>query len=97
MALNSYFNRVILRRRRHYQRNIWHQRRRIMNRIYWSVTVNNADILSRIAQLPPQLSNDSFINQLFNGINMSKYECSSLDIIIYFTTIFNHYMLIFVD
>lgn len=94
MALNSYFNRVILRRhRRRYQRNIinrqMRQRRRIMNRIYRSVTVNNADILSRIAQLPPQLSNDSFTNQLFNGINMSKYECSSLYILyIYFTTIY---------
>ena len=61
------FNRVILRRRhqRSINRRIRRQRRRIMNRIY--APINNANTLRRIAQLPLQITNDPFANQIFNG------------------------------
>ena len=59
-------NHVILRRRqRNINRRILRQRRRTMNTRH--VLVNNADMISRIVQLPLQITNDSFANQIFNG------------------------------
>ena len=68
------FNHVILRRR--HQRNIirinqriQRQRRRIINRISRRrAPINNSNtLLNRIIQLPLQITNDPFTNQLFNG------------------------------
>src|SRR5437868_6365042 len=42
------------------------QRRRIVKRIYKRrAPINNADTLSRITQLPLQITNDLFANQMF--------------------------------
>jgi hypothetical protein len=54
------FNHVTLRRR--YQRNIRNQQR-----IQRREMIVRADTLSRITQMPPQITNIPFVNQLFNG------------------------------
>jgi hypothetical protein len=46
------------------------QKRKNIDRIYKRrarIPVNNEDTLSRIAQLPLQITNDSFASQLFHG------------------------------
>lgn len=56
------------RRKSYYQRRrIQRQERRIMNLI--RIQINNNDTLRRIENLPPQNTNDSFANQLFNGLH----------------------------
>ena len=79
MSLNNYllvssnYNRVILRRRQRTINRLIHQRqgRRIVHRRRTvhrrRVTVNNADTLNRISQLPLQFSSDPLVNQMFNG------------------------------
>jgi hypothetical protein len=64
------FNRRYYRRNanRRNQQRIQRQRRRIIIRMYRRrVTANNTDTLRRISQLPLQITNDLFTNQMFNG------------------------------
>ncbi|CAG8523013.1 8704_t:CDS:2 [Rhizophagus irregularis] len=50
------------------RRRIQRQRRRIINRMYIRrAMVNNTDTLRLIAQLPLQITNNPFENQMFNG------------------------------
>ena len=58
IALNRHHQRNINRR---YQRRFRHQR---SNR---HVLTDNTDTLDRIKKLPPQITNDPFANQMFNG------------------------------
>ena len=70
MSLNNYLlvSSNYNRRRRH-RRNIRRNRNQIMNGIY-RVTVNNTNTLNRITQLPLQVSNDPFANQLLMDLNV---------------------------
>jgi hypothetical protein len=71
MSLNNSinFNRNIIYYQRMINRRIQRQRRRIVRRIYRRYAYfNNANTtISQIAQLPLQITNDSFAVQLFNG------------------------------
>ena len=61
---NNRFHRRNMNRRN--QRRIQRQRRRIIIRMYRR-RVNAVTLLSQIAQLPLQITNDPFANQMFNG------------------------------
>lgn len=52
-----------------HQRRIQRKRRKIITRIYEiRARANNANaLLGQIAQMPLQITNDSFANQIFNG------------------------------
>jgi hypothetical protein len=65
-------NRVIPRRSHQrivvYRRRILRQNRRFVNGIYRQrLPINNTDTLNRIEQLPTQVTDDAFANQIFNG------------------------------
>ncbi|GES95845.1 hypothetical protein RCL_jg215.t1 [Rhizophagus clarus] len=75
MPLNNYllissinFNHDII-RKRHQRTTNKKNRRRIINRTYRRhIPINNANTFSNlITQLPPQIMNGPFANQLFNG------------------------------
>ena len=62
--------------------NKWNQlrKKRIINKIYLrrnNVSVNNEDVLNRIANLPQQTSDNSLIHQFFNGV--SFYQRKNLN------------------
>ena len=72
LVSSIHLNCAILRRRHQrnintrIQRRIQRQSRRIMNIIYRRRT-DNTDTLNRISRLPFQITNDQFVNQMFNG------------------------------